>query len=282
MAVGPVNAATTQQVNQQPQFRQLEKVEFQDDAGRTYKTFDNVTATRTADTNETRTGFGIDLDGDGKYTNGSDGLLAFDMDGDGKYTSADVENTQKYLKALAGEEDLDGDGHVSFQEKKDAYNFLQQFGSADLDQDGVLSGWEISELGGMVVKLGRDEEGNPSSSIVSLPGFEANRMPPKPNIMDPSTYPPNPEFEAWRDQMWSQWSNVLGMDLMGYFGSQGGGMGTGSPFAFPSITAGMFGGGGGGSQGFPMFDFSSFDPFAGQSFDNNGFPSFFSSGVPFL
>ncbi len=189
-----------------------------------------------------------------------------------------MENTQKYLRALAGEEDLDGDGKVSFQEKKDAHNFKQQFGSADLDQDGVLSGWEISELGGMVVKLGRDSEGEPSSTIVSLPGFEADRMPPKPNIMDPSTYPPNPEFEAWRNQMWSQWSNVLGMDLMGYFGGGSAGQGGGGAFNFPPITAGMFGGG----PAFPQFNFAQFDPMAGQSFDMNGFPSFFSSGVPFL
>lgn len=273
MATGSVNSVGA---NQQPQLRRLERVEFTDDAGKTRKTFDNVRVSSPADTNQTRRGFGIDLDGDGKYTDGKDGLLAFDLDGDGKYSAEDVENTQRYLRALAGEEDLDGDGKVSFQEKKDAYNFKQQFGSADLDQDGVLSGWEISELGGMVVKLGRDSEGNPSSTIVSLPGFEADRMPPKPNIMDPSSYPPNPEFDAWRNQMWSQWSNVLGIDLMGYFGSQGGD--GGSPFSFPPITAGMFGGG----PTFPQFDFSLFDPMAGQSFDTNGFPSFFSTGVPFL
>lgn len=280
MAVSSVGGGAPQQINQQPQFVKLDKIDFTDDAGKTHQTFDNVSATRVAETNTTRTGFGIDLDGDGKFTKGKDGYLAFDMDGDGKYTSMDVQKTQDYLKALSGVEDLNGDGKVSFQEKQDAYNYKQQFGSADLDQDGVLSGWEMSKLGGMVVKLGTDSDGNNTASIQSLPGFEADRMPPQPNIMNPSSMPPNPEFDAWRNQMWSQWSGVLGIDLTSYFNS-GSGQNTGGQFSFPPITASMFGGGGGGMQ-FPQFNFSAFDPTAGQSFDANGFPSFFSTGLGFL
>ena len=282
MAVGSVRSNPQMQV-QQPQIKQLESVSFQDDAQVSYATFDNVSATRPAETNQTRTGFGIDLNRDGSFSKDTDGYLAFDMDGDGKYTSRDVQATSNYLKVLAGEEDLNGDGTISFQEKKDAHNMLQQFGSADLDQDGVLSGWEISELGGMVVRLGNDRDGGPTSEIVNLPGFEADRMPPKPNPLDPRSWAPqpNPEFEAWRNSMWSQWSNVLGMDLVSFFNNPTNQPGQGRAMQFPPITAGLFGGGGGGFS-FPTFDFSTFDPMAGQSFDANGFPSFFSTGIPFL
>ena len=290
MAVGPVGANPQMQVQQaqQPQIRQLENVTFQDDAQVSYATFDNVSASRPAETDQTRTGFGIDLNRDGVFNKETDAYLAFDMDGDGKYTSADVQKTNDYLKVLGGNEDLDGDGNVSFRERSDARAMMQQFGSADLDQDGTLSGWEMAELGGMVVQLGTDGEGNPTSNIVNLPGFEADRMPPQPNPMDPSSWAPqpNPEFDAWRGQMWSQWSNVLGMDLVGFFNNPTNQPGAGRPMQFPPITAGMFGGGGGmfggGGSMFPQFNFSSFNPMAGQSFDNNGFPSFFSTGVPFL
>ncbi len=280
MNVGQVGASPQMA---QPQFKQVERVEFNDDSGRTFKTFENVSATRPADTNQARTGFGIDLNGDGRYNKNQDGLLALDMDGDGKYTSKDVQNTANYLKALSGEEDLNGDGTVSFQEKKDAHNMLKQFGSIDLDQDGVIQGWELSEMGAMVVRLGTDGEGNPTSSIQELPGFEADRIPPQPSIFNPGSMPPNPEFEEWRNNMWSQWSSVLGIDLFSALGNPQNSQQQGGGFQFPPITAGMFGGGGGGGGfGFPQFNFASFDPLAGQSFDANGFPDFFSTGVPFL
>ena len=81
MNVGQVGASPQMA---QPQFKQVERVEFNDDSGRTFKTFENVSATRPADTNQARTGFGIDLNGDGRYNKNQDGLLALDMDGDGK------------------------------------------------------------------------------------------------------------------------------------------------------------------------------------------------------
>lgn len=288
MNLGQVGASPQQA---QPQIRQLERIEFSDDSGRSFNTFENVSATRPADTNQSRTGFGIDLNNDGVYSNGADGLLALDMDGDGKYTSTDVQNTSNYLKALNGETDLNGDGEVSFQERKDAHNMLKQFGSIDLDQDGVIQGWELSEMGAMVVTLGTDGDGNPTSQIQELPGFEADRIPPQPNIFDPGSQPPNPEFDAWRNSMWSQWSSVLGIDLFSALGNpQNSPQGGGGGFQFPPITANMFGGGGGGGLfggggggfGFPQFNFASFNPMAGQTFDSNGFPSFFSQGMPFI
>jgi len=267
--------------------RQLERVDFQDDSGKTYQTFQNVSATRPADTNAARKGFGIDLNGDGRYSSDTDGLLAFDLDGDGKYTSTDVENTSKYLRALSGEQDLDGDGRVSFQERSDAHNMIKQFGSADLDQDGVLQGWEISELGGMVVKLGNDADGNPTSSIQNLPGFEADRQPPQSAVSDPLAGQRQAEFDAWRNQMLGQWSAVLGMDLSSVFNSSPGASGGGltQQFQFPPVSTQMFGFGLPQQQqqfNFPQFNFQQFDPMAGQSFDANGFPSFFSTGLGFL
>lgn len=275
MNVGQAGAAP----QQQPQIRTLERIQFTDDAGQTYGTFENVRATRTADTNQTRKGFGIDLNNDGRYNKETDGLLAFDLDGDGKYTSTDVETTQQYLRAMAGEEDLNGDGQVSFKERSDAHNMMKHFGSADLDQDGVLQGWEIAELGGMVVRLGTDEEGNPTSSIQNLPGFEADRKPAQPNPLDPASIPPNPEFEAWQKQSWDIWGNMLGFDIAGIMTGS-------SPFPnlmqFPPTGPSMFGGGGGGGMGFPMFNFPGFDPMAGQTFGANGFPSFMTTGVGFI
>ena len=151
-------SGNTQQF-QQPQIRQLERVEFQDDAGRSYQTFDNAPAGRIAETGNLRTGFGIDLGGDGNFSPEIDGYLAFDIDGDGQFSTQDVQTTSNYLRALSGETDLNGDGRVSFQERSDAHNMIQQLGSADLDQDGVIQGWELSELGAQVVTIGQNEEG---------------------------------------------------------------------------------------------------------------------------
>ena len=92
----------------------------------------------------------IDLNNNGRYDQGRDGVLVFDHNRDGKYDQNDVENTNKMMKAASGNYDFDGDGRVSCHERRLGRHYSKRFRQLDRNRDGRLDTREISAGGGKV------------------------------------------------------------------------------------------------------------------------------------
>lgn len=107
------------------------------------------------------TGYGIDLNGDGRFTQGQDGMLAFDLDRDGQLTRAEVERSNNLLKAFGGNYDFDGDGQVNYREWNQGNRLRSESQAFDRDRDGVLSAWELDQAGGRVF-IDQNRDGRPS------------------------------------------------------------------------------------------------------------------------
>ncbi|MBI2263811.1 MAG: hypothetical protein HYU64_01350 [Armatimonadetes bacterium] len=115
-------------------------------------------------------GYGIDLNNNGEYDRGKDGVLGYDFDHDGKISKDEVERTNQMMKAAAGEEDLNGDGIVTQKEKEQAAYLRGRYDGLDRNGDGKLQKEEM-EQGGMKVwrdtngdgQIGQDELYNPSN-----------------------------------------------------------------------------------------------------------------------
>jgi hypothetical protein len=103
-------------------------------------------------------GFAIDMNRNGRYDRGQDGVLTFDMNGDGRYDAKDVQSTNNMMKAASGNYDFDGDGRVSWSEKIMGAKYRQKYAKLDRNRDGKLSGSEIARGGGRVW-VDRDRNG---------------------------------------------------------------------------------------------------------------------------
>jgi hypothetical protein len=97
-------------------------------------------------------GLGIDLNRDGKFEHGTDGHLALDIDGNGIYDRNDIQDTLDMLRIFSGAtNDMNKTGGFN-QANQAKILLLQARGKqADLNQDGVLSSWELAKMGGKVV-----------------------------------------------------------------------------------------------------------------------------------
>jgi hypothetical protein len=118
-------------------------------------------------------GYGLDLDGDGRYTRGRDGVLAFDYNGDGQLSQAEIERSNAALKAFGGNFDLNGDGQVGWFERLRGRALQREMRQRDLDGDGTLSSWELAAAGGRVwVDRDRDgrADGGEVHSVYNFPG----------------------------------------------------------------------------------------------------------------
>lgn len=121
-------------------------------------------------------GFGLDLNGDGKFDSKNDGFLSFDFNRDGQHTDQEIQHSRNLLKAFSGDFDTNGDGRMDFNEYWQGFSNYFQARSMDLDRDGVLSKWELQRAGGSVVT--RDDRqfireggtGWRSHSLDNLPG----------------------------------------------------------------------------------------------------------------
>jgi EF hand len=95
-------------------------------------------------------GYVIDLNNNGRYDRGRDGVLVFDTNRDGKYDQRDVSNTNDMMKAAAGNYDFNNDGRVSCCERRRGMFLRQRFARLDQNRDGRLDTREISQGGGKV------------------------------------------------------------------------------------------------------------------------------------
>jgi hypothetical protein len=101
-------------------------------------------------------GLGVDLNGDGKISKGVDGRLVLDLDGNGIYDNNDVKDTLAMLELFSGKTQESGSGNTGFggfnQADQAKKLLLQSRGKqADLNQDGILSGWELNKMGAKVL-----------------------------------------------------------------------------------------------------------------------------------
>lgn len=88
-------------------------------------------------------GFGVDLDGDGKFSGDKDGVLAFDTNKDGKIDIGEMQASNRILKTLSGKTEVGG---VVLGESKE-----QLIAKYDRDKDGKVSSYELKAAGAMVV-----------------------------------------------------------------------------------------------------------------------------------
>jgi hypothetical protein len=121
-------------------------------------------------------GFGMDLNGDGKFDSKKDGFLSFDLNRDGQHTDQEIQQSRNLLKAFSGNFDTNADGRLDYNEFFQGYSNYFQARSMDLDRDGVLSNWELQRAGGSVVKERQNGPRRPgqtnwrSISLDNLPG----------------------------------------------------------------------------------------------------------------
>lgn len=132
-------------------------------------------------------GYGLDLNNNGRYDRGQDGVLAFDFNRDGKLNKKEIGKSRKMLRAFSGNNDLNGDGKVTRTEKRQAARYRARMQKMDLNRDGKLSTFELSRGGAKVGvdhnrdgKFGRHETYSPYN--IPTPGFGRGRL----DFVDPA------------------------------------------------------------------------------------------------
>ena len=98
-------------------------------------------------------GYGIDLNGNGRYDRGRDGILAFDYNRDGKYDNKEINRSREMMRALSGTNDVNGDGKVGCFEKLKAKGLRAQARKMGIRQNrnGGINKYSLSRAGGRVL-----------------------------------------------------------------------------------------------------------------------------------
>ena len=131
-------------------------------------------------------GYAIDLNNDGRYTPGQDGVLAMDLNRDGRITPEEIEASRERLKAMGGNFDLNGDGRTTICERARGSAYQREMMRYDSNGDGRLDAGEFARAGGRVLVDGnRDGQFQPweQHSPFNFPtgGFGRGRI----NYIDP-------------------------------------------------------------------------------------------------
>lgn len=215
------------------------------------------------DLNDTNTSAGnfIDSNKDGRYTAGTDKVLALDLNHDGKITRSDITGTKTRLNAMGGNFDLNHDGKTSWFEKIKGKALQKDMMKKDTNHDGRLDAQEFDRAGGRVL-IDRNRDGqltpNESYSPFKFPtgGFGSGHL----NFIDPFSH------QASTSRNPSPWSG-------GQFGGGFGGF-PGGGFPGGGFPGGGFPGGGFGGGGFPG------GGFGGGGFGGGGFGGQFPGQFP--
>lgn len=96
-------------------------------------------------------GYGVDLNHNGRYDRGRDGVLAFDLNKDGKIDDKEIQGSNDRLKAFGGNYDLNSDGKTTLCERIKGGGYQREVQRKDLNRDGVLDGNELTQGGGKVL-----------------------------------------------------------------------------------------------------------------------------------
>lgn len=126
-------------------------------------------------------GYGLDLNRNGRFDRGRDGILVFDMNRDGKYDKKDVRRSNNMMKAVQGNYDFNGDGYVSRREARRGNRLRGRYAQMDRNRDGVLDKREMSRAGARVW-IDKSQGGgigrNELHSVWNLPGRNGSRYSP--------------------------------------------------------------------------------------------------------
>lgn len=148
-------------------------------------------------------GYGVDLNGDGRYTAGRDAVLAMDLNRDGRITPDEIEASRARLKAMGGNFDLNGDGRVTICERFQGQAYQREMRRYDADGDGRLSAGEFARAGGRVlIDHNRDGRFQPweQHSPFNFPtgGFGQGRI----NYIDPFCDYTSVNHQPWGRRPW--------------------------------------------------------------------------------
>ena len=97
-----------------------------------------------ADVGGGQRGFVVDVNGDGQYGRGQDAVLGMDFDGDGNLNQKEISRTRELMSSFGGNNDFNGDGKVSKEEKKRAAGYRQL--DRDRDGNGKVGAGEVAGL----------------------------------------------------------------------------------------------------------------------------------------
>lgn len=133
-------------------------------------------------------GYGIDLNNNGRYDRGRDGVLVFDHNRDGKYDKRDVSATNDMMRAATGNYDFNNDGRVSLGERISGMMHRHRYQQLDRNRDGRLDTAEIQAGGGRVWvdhSRGGGISNNELYSPYNIPGGFCQRGGRRLNSVDP-------------------------------------------------------------------------------------------------
>lgn len=102
-------------------------------------------------------GYAVDLNHNGGYERGQDGVLAFDLNHDGQISNEEIEGSNDRLKSFGGNYDMNGNGHVTPCEKFQGQQYQNEMKGKDLNHNGVLESNEIASAGGRMMVDGNTD-----------------------------------------------------------------------------------------------------------------------------
>lgn len=102
-------------------------------------------------------GYAVDLNNNGRYDRGRDGVLAMDLNRDGNVSKEEIEGSRRRLMSMGGNYDFNGDGNVGLFERLQGGSLRREMQQYDQNRDGQLQPWEFSRAGGRTLVDGNHD-----------------------------------------------------------------------------------------------------------------------------